>query len=105
LAQQSINLLPGFEGLPVFKAQIAPQGGYQWNYILRDHLGNTRVVFADKNNDGIIAQHPDNELNEVLAVYNYSPFGLELSGSHQNQTLSFDYSGSADGEVCQLFFI
>jgi RHS repeat-associated protein len=28
----------------------------------------------------------------VLAVYNYSPFGLELGGSHQNQTLSFDYT-------------
>jgi RHS repeat-associated protein len=56
-------------------------------------LGQSRLQSTDSPTGWLsIAQHPDNKLNEVLAVYNYSPFGLELGGSHQNQTLSFDYT-------------
>jgi RHS repeat-associated protein len=56
-------------------------------------LGQSRLQSTDSPTGRLsIAQHPDNETNEVLAVYNYSPFGLELGGSHQNQTLSFDYT-------------
>ncbi|MFN4086533.1 MAG: RHS repeat domain-containing protein [Spirosomataceae bacterium] len=91
IADQSIILLPGFESDPVFHAEIKPKSGYQWNYILRDHLGNTRVVFADKNKDGLIRQDSSEALNEVLSISNYSPFGLELSGSHQNLKQQFEY--------------
>jgi len=91
IANQSISLLPGFESDPVFHAEIKPKSGYQWNYILRDHLGNTRVVFADKNKDGLIRQDTSNALNEVLSFSNYSPFGLELGGSHQNLKQQFEY--------------
>jgi RHS repeat-associated protein len=62
-----------------------------WNYILRDHLNNTRILFSDKNNDGLIKQDASAVLNEVLSVSNYSPFGIELGGSHQNQQQPFDY--------------
>jgi RHS repeat-associated protein len=91
IADQSISLLPGFESDPVFHAEIKPKSGYQWNYILRDHLGNTRVVFADKNKDGLIRQDRSEALNEVLSLSNYSPFGLELGGSHQNLKQQFEY--------------
>jgi RHS repeat-associated protein len=86
-AENAICLLPGFESNPndKFSAEIKtinPQ--YQWQYALSDHLGNLRVLFTDKNNDGLIAQSANDSINEVLSVRNYSPFGLELSGSHKN---------------------
>lgn len=70
-----------------YLAAIAPVNStpsFQWRYAIRDHLGNTRVLFTDKNGDGLVRQSPDENLNEVLAFYKYAPFGLELSGSHQN---------------------
>ena len=41
-------------------------------------------MFADKNGDGLIRQDTNSELNEILSIRNYSPFGLELGGSHKN---------------------
>jgi RHS repeat-associated protein len=98
IADKSICLLPGFESLPTFNAEIKPLVGFQWNYILRDHLGNTRVLFADKNGDGLIRQDASEALNEVLSLSNYSPFGLELGGSHQNlkQQFDFKFNGKQD---------
>jgi RHS repeat-associated protein len=86
-AENQISLLPGFEAKPnvKFSAEIKPQNPqYQWQYALSDHLGNLRVIFTDKNNDGLIRQSLDDNLNEVLSFRNYSPFGLELGGSQKN---------------------
>lgn len=86
-AENQISLLPGFESNPKdkFSATIKPQNPqYQWQYALSDHLGNLRVLFTDKNNDGLIKQDAASEQNEVLSIRNYSPFGLELGGSHKN---------------------
>ena len=47
-------------------------------------MGNLRVLFADKNGDGLIRQDTNSGVNEILSIRNYSPFGLELGGSHQN---------------------
>ncbi len=86
-AENHISLLPGFEATPAdkFVAVIDTfPSTYQWQYALYDHLGNLRVIFTDKNNDGLIAQSVNDSINEVLTVRNYSPFGLELGGSHKN---------------------
>jgi RHS repeat-associated protein len=86
-AENQICLLPGFESKPndKFSAEIKSQNPqYQWQYALSDHLGNLRVLFTDKNNDGLIAQSENDSINEVLSIRNYSPFGLELGGSHKN---------------------
>lgn len=50
-----------------------PNGMYQ--YRLTDHLGNTRIVFADLNQDGTI-----NHTTEILQEHHYYPFGLEWNG-------------------------
>ncbi len=87
MAEHQITLLPGFEATAhdAFSAEIKPQSPqYQWQYALADHLGNVRVIFTDKNNDGLIAQSVNDSINEVLSIRNYSPFGLELGGSHKN---------------------
>jgi len=50
---------------------------YQQRWILKDHLGNTRVVF-DAN-------------EEVVSEHHYYPFGLELEGDWQ-QDNNYDYT-------------
>ncbi len=45
-----------------------------YDYHINDHLGNTRVVFSDRNNDDSISN------NEVFQINNYYPFGLSMYG-------------------------
>ena len=50
---------------------------YQQQWILKDHLGNTRVVF-------------DNA-GEIVSEHHYYPFGLELEGDWQQEN-NYDYT-------------
>lgn len=51
-------------------------GAFQYNYTLKDHLGNTRVTFADLNNNGLI--DPNTEINQIN---HYAPFEMNLEGN------------------------
>lgn len=92
--------MPGFEATAADKFVATIQGvpNYQWQYVLKDHLGNQRVLFTDKNNDGQIRQSTDSEQNEVLSIRNYSPFGLELGGSNQHLSYqnAYKYTGKEE---------
>jgi hypothetical protein len=45
-------------------------GVYRHEYTIADHLGNTRIVYADANNDGSVAQ------SEILDENHYYAYGI-----------------------------
>jgi RHS repeat-associated protein len=49
---------------------------WQYEYTLKDHLGNTRVTFADI--DGNRTIEPNTEINQINHYY---PFGLNMEGN------------------------
>jgi RHS repeat-associated protein len=54
-------------------------------YHFKDHLGNTRLVYCDADNNGWITVN-----NEILQESHYYPFGLEFRG-HYLQQAGYDY--------------
>jgi RHS repeat-associated protein len=48
---------------------------YEYEYTLKDHLGNTRVTFKDKDNDGVI------DTSDIKQINHYYPFGLNMEGN------------------------
>jgi len=53
-------------------------------YQFQDHLGNIRLSYSDKNNDGQITTS-----TEIIEEKNYYPFGLEHKG-YNNVVTSTD---------------
>jgi RHS repeat-associated protein len=62
----------------------AINGGFKYEYALRDHLGNTRIMFCDKNGDGKIDADATQEASEVSQENHYYPFGLAMEGTWAN---------------------
>ena len=56
-------------------------GSSRYEYNLTDHLGNTRLMFSDKNGNGIVDMSDDPETTEVLQENHYYPFGMQMKGS------------------------
>ena len=63
---------------------LSDQGdGMVFQYTIRDHLGNIRLVFADLNDDGNISiDDPDTKYDEseILQQHHYYPFGMAMEG-------------------------
>ncbi|MCI5055781.1 MAG: RHS repeat-associated core domain-containing protein [Flavobacteriales bacterium] len=55
---------------------IESNNGFQYEYTLKDHLGNSRVMFSDLNNDEKIDD------NEVLQKNDYYPFGMNMQKNY-----------------------
>ena len=70
-------------------------------FYLKDHLGNTRIRFADKDGDKkfTLAKN-DNCLNEVFGSNHYYPFGMETEGPWLSASYGMGYSiaKSKDGD-------
>jgi RHS repeat-associated protein len=61
---------------------------WQYEYTLKDHLGNSRVTFADLDNNGTI-----NPLAEILQENHYYPFGMNQEGKWASTPNKYQYNG------------
>ena len=74
----SIEYIKGANGYEVeaiyhSEGRVIPtdaEGKYQFEYTLKDHLGNSRVTFADLDGDAVVDE------TEILETNHYYPFGM-----------------------------
>jgi RHS repeat-associated protein len=62
----------------------------RYEYTITDHLGNSRVTFADLNGDGQV------DASEVLQEHQYYPFGMQMEGDwlqHSDGRNQYQYNG------------
>lgn len=87
---------------------VADGSAFNYEYNLKDHLGNTRVVFVDANDNGTI----ENNTTEIPQYSDYYPFGLlhnrtatltddnrRLYNGKELQSETFNLDGNAGDEV------
>ncbi|MCI5055505.1 MAG: DUF6443 domain-containing protein [Flavobacteriales bacterium] len=66
------------EAIYFSNGRVVPNSNFfEYQYSIKDHLGNSRVNFADKNGDGEIKEAD----GEVLQRNHYYPFGMSMEGS------------------------
>jgi RHS repeat-associated protein len=68
---------------PTAEGYVQPSGSsYEYVYQYKDHLGNVRLSYSDKDNNGIANN------TEIIAENNYYPFGLAHKGYNSLVTSS-----------------
>ncbi len=72
---------------------------WQYHYVLKDHLGNTRVTFADLNNNNTI--DPNTEINQINHYY---PFGLNMEGNWNGASADAKNKYQYNGKELQTDF-
>jgi RHS repeat-associated protein len=79
-------------------AEDQEPGKFIYEYNLKDHLGNVRVVFADKDENGFVwpfyfhgakgswygNNYQDNEDHEIIQENHYYPFGMAMEGAWEH---------------------
>ena len=60
-------------------------GTLKYEYAMKDHLGNTRLMFCDRNGDGVIKPENSPEPSEVTQENSYYAFGMNMEfGAWEN---------------------
>ena len=59
-------------------------GALKYEYAIKDHLGNTRIMFCDKNGNGRVESTTAQETSEITQENHYYPFGLNMEGTWCN---------------------
>ncbi len=70
-------------------------GTLRYEYSIRDHLGNTRLTFTDKNANGVV-DVTNTSANEILQENHFYPFGLDMAGPWMNDAVldnQYKYNG------------
>ena len=74
---------------------------WQYQYYLKDHLGNNRVLFADLGQDGTV------DATDILEEHHYYAFGLEMQGAWGGQRAEvpdgYRYNGKELNEELGLY--
>jgi len=93
-ASNQIRLTNGFNSGTnnqfLAKIETCTDDDWQYEYAIKDHLGNTRVLFTDRNNNGEV------DTEDILAENHYYPFGMEMNGDWQErnkQDYQYKYNG------------
>jgi RHS repeat-associated protein len=65
----------------VFNTNVGTTGAdaLRYEYGIKDHLGNIRLTFTDKNGNGVVDVTTTPSTNEILQENQYYPFGLAMS--------------------------
>jgi RHS repeat-associated protein len=69
----------------------------RYEYSIRDHLGNTRLTFTDKNNNGVVDLN-NTAGNEILQENHYYPFGLKIAGPWMDDIVAADTKYQYNGK-------
>ena len=80
----------GLEQILTPEGVVVPKegGGFQYQYFLKDHLGNVRVVFTKDETTGEAL---------VLQENHYYPFGMKFLGdTFENSSNKFLYNGNSN---------
>ncbi|MCD0465039.1 DUF6443 domain-containing protein [Flavobacterium sp. ENC] len=78
---------------PTAEGYVQPSGSsYEYVYQYKDHLGNVRLSYSDKDNNGIVNN------TEIIEENNYYPFGLTHKGynslvTSSNSGQKYKYNG------------
>ncbi len=70
----------------------------KYEYALKDHLGNTRIMFCDKNGDGLVVVGSSQESSEITQENHYYPFGLAMEGKWLNTPSVLDNKYTYNGK-------
>ena len=62
----------------------------RYKYALKDHLGNARLTFTDKNANSLVDMTNLGSTNEIIQESNYYPFGLDMPGIWMNDGGALD---------------
>lgn len=86
------------EGRAVYNQNLAGTNNNPYlEWVINDHLGNVRVRYVDKNNDGVISVNQGDDItNEIIGSYHYYPFGMKMDGAwnvQQGNRNKYQYNG------------